>query len=105
MQNKLSKKISRNLDIVFINRVIKIYLKNIKKTDSNGNTLLILASGNGYLEMVKLLIEMGININAVNNDGTTALQIAEENGYNKIVEYLIKQGADITINNLDFSCS
>lgn len=65
----------------------------------------MIAVENGCLEVTKLLVEIGININARNNHGETALELAKEKKHYRIVEYLIQQGADITINNTDFSCS
>ena len=48
-----------------------------------------IASQNGQLETVKLLIEKGANINDHKNDGDTALMRGKQNNLNKF--YLIKQ--------------
>ncbi len=105
MRSKLFNKIKQNCSIFSIKKIVNNNSINVKETDSDGNTLLMIAVENGCLEVTKLLVEIGININARNNHGETALELAREKKHYKIVEYLIQQGADITINNTDFSCS
>ncbi|TXJ57083.1 ankyrin repeat domain-containing protein [Brachyspira aalborgi] len=52
----------------------EVNIKNLIETkDKENNTALILASKFGYIEVVKILIENGANINAKNNDNSTAL--------------------------------
>lgn len=70
------------------------------KTDMNGDTLLMVAvQGNNY-EIIKELINSGLelNINEINNNGDTALMIAVYNHDNlNIIELLINKGANPTI--------
>ena len=42
----------------------------------------------GNLEIVQLLKELGVNLEAKNNDGKTALDLAREEGYDDIVKIL-----------------
>jgi len=60
---------------------------------------LFIACENEYLEIVKLLIENGADINKSDNYGQTPLFIACQNGYLEIVKLLIENGADINKSN------
>lgn len=53
------------------------------------------------LEIVKLLVEGGININELNKEEVTALCIAAKHSYNDIVDYLLDHNADP---NIDDKC-
>ncbi|XP_013380832.1 ankyrin-2-like [Lingula anatina] len=57
-------------------------------TDSDNFTPLHYAAGVGFLDGVKLLLEMGADLNAVTDDGETALGRACRMGYDDVVEYL-----------------
>ena len=73
----------------------EVNIKNLIETkDKENNTALILASKFGYIEVVKILIENGANINAKNNDNSTAL-IEASSFYYETVKILIENGADI----------
>ena len=62
---------------------------------------LILASYDGRFELVKHLIENGVNVNAKDEEKTTALILASQKGYFEIVKYLVENGADV--NGRDFN--
>ena len=54
------------------------------------------ASANGYLAIVKVLIEAGSNVNqARTTDGGSPLLIAAENGKVDVVKVLIKAGGNV----------
>jgi ankyrin repeat protein len=57
------------------------------------------ASLRGLYKIVKILIEMGVDINSVDNQGKTALMHASKFGNDSIVELLVKNGADVNIKN------
>jgi ankyrin repeat protein len=59
----------------------------------------MLASENGHLETVKLLIANKADVNAKNNDGWTALMSASRNGHLEIVKLLIANKADVNAKN------
>lgn len=55
------------------------------------------ALGKGYLDILKLIINSGADINARSEKGETALHIATKRGDNNIVEYLLKHGAVVSV--------
>ncbi|KPA08851.1 protein phosphatase 6 regulatory ankyrin repeat subunit A, partial [Candidatus Magnetomorum sp. HK-1] len=55
----------------------------------------------GYIDLVKLLIENGIDINYKCNDGRTALLLAFKYDHFEIAKYLIEKGADISNKKTD----
>ena len=63
---------------------------------------LIKASSDGNLDLVKLLLERGANVNSQNNIfyGQTALIRASENGHTEIVKLLSTNGADVNIQDI-----
>ena len=69
--------------------------------DNSGSTPLIRASENGYLEILKELVEKGSDIEAKNKDGYTALIRASQRGYFDIVKCLVESGADINAKDND----
>ena len=69
----------------------------------HGTTLLHAASGLGHLDLVRLLIEHGVDVNAADEDGETPLHraISLKNNY-VIAKPLIQKGADlanVAVNN------
>ncbi len=76
-------------------------------------TVLMAACGTGFingyhrqrtpaerLELVKMLVDMGQDINAADNYGITPLMVAANLGDLEIVKYLISKGADLTAHDL-----
>lgn len=74
--------------------VLKILLKYI--VDINSRALMIAAENNKSPDIIRTLIELGLNVNEKGQEGHTALMIAA--GYNKnpeIMRILIKYGANV----------
>lgn len=77
--------------------------KDINSTDNEGRTALILASLEGYTEIVEALINKEANLNATFSwdnwgnifEGTTALMVASSEGNTEIAKMLIEAGADL----------
>ena len=63
------------------------------------HTALTLAIERGYIEIAKLLIDKGANINIQNREGHTALMLASIEGHIEIAKLLIDKGANINIQN------
>jgi len=80
---------------------------------SDRETTLMAACGTGFingyhrqrtsaerLELVKLLIDMGEDVNAADNYGITPLMVAANLGDIEVVKYLISKGADLGAHDL-----
>ena len=86
-------------DIKYVQELIK-YKADVNYVECNSGknaqkmyrTPLIVASGQGHLQIVKLLIENGAKVNYVSPDGGYALTAALSNY--QLVLYLLQQGAD-----------
>jgi ankyrin repeat protein/preprotein translocase subunit SecA len=62
---------------------------------NKSKTPLMSAAQNGYLEVVKYLLEQGSDIEEKDEDGMTALVYASKAGRLDTVKYLVEQGANI----------
>ena len=78
-------------------KIVKKYLtkSNCNIVDEAGNTLLIIATVNGFMKIVKLLLQTGADINLMNPVGHTALNKAVGTKQNNIAKFLIKSGANV----------
>lgn len=81
-------------------KILLKYYTNVNSVNQSGATPLILitqALGNiyeeKYIEIIKLLIKAGAEINAKDNFGLTGLDYAEEKEHQKIQKFLISHGA------------
>jgi len=54
----------------------------------------MVASLNGYTEIVKLLADNGAELDLKSSDGSSALIFASQNGNAEIVKVLLERGAD-----------
>ena len=52
------------------------------------------ASEHGYLDVAKLLIEGGADVNAQSNNGNTALMLASIREHTEVAKLLIEAGAE-----------
>mmetsp|Transcript_9641 Transcript_9641/g.13092 ORF Transcript_9641/g.13092 Transcript_9641/m.13092 type:complete len:207 (-) Transcript_9641:228-848(-) len=86
-----------------LDEVQKIYKQSpqtINKADAqNGNTAIHIASQNGHIDLVKLLISYKCNVNAQNKGGQTPLHMAISYDLDEVVAILNKAGADLNIKN------
>lgn len=66
---------------------------------NGGITALILATREGGLESMKVLLDAGAPINQQSANGNTALIVAAMNGNAETINYLLEHGADVNIAN------
>ena len=60
---------------------------------NNGVTPLFVASHEGHVEVIRVLIDAGALINQAMNNGVTPIWVASHNGHMAIVRYLILHGS------------
>jgi ankyrin len=60
----------------------------IESSGQNSSTPLHFAAREGQLDIVKLLLDKGANVDAKDSDGDNPLQCAEINGHTKCAELL-----------------
>ena len=90
---------------MFVKTVGEVVNDVVNVHDEDGNTPLIIASGQGYLEIVEFLIASGADLNQTSTDngghppGHTALIMSSRNGHLKVVKALIAAGADVNAEN------
>jgi hypothetical protein len=70
---------------------------NLAVTDESERTPLQIAAGIGVLEIVKLLVECGANIEAKGKDGRTPLMLALSDGHFEVADYLLSKGANVNV--------
>ena len=82
------------IDTREMERMTKILLEHpgidVNAEDGNGWTALQMASRNGNIEIVRIILKKGADVNAKNANGDTAIDIAIEEDYPEIVK-LLKQ--------------
>ena len=75
---------------------------NVNLVDFGGNTALHLASANGFIDVVKYLVnDLHCDINPKNKSQSTPLSWAAFNGQKAVVEFLLEKGADFDTKNVN----
>lgn len=99
--NSIGCSIIINHEEIFGIVIDKIDLSQINNQDNNLDTLLHLACyrNNANINIVRKLLNKGINLNIQNNDGNTPLHIACFIGHHDIASVLIMKNADCKILN------
>ncbi len=74
--------------------------------DNQGNTILLVASQNGYRRIAKLCLRYGADINAQNTiSGNTALHFSFLYNHLSLFDYLLGKGAnDNVLNKMEETC-
>ncbi|XP_044256922.1 KN motif and ankyrin repeat domain-containing protein 2-like [Tribolium madens] len=86
-----------------VRRLFQLADVNIR-AKQHGQTALMLAVSHGRLDMVKMLLEAGADINIQDEDGSTALMCAAEHGHDEIVKHFLTQpDCDSSITDIDGS--
>ncbi|KAH9257080.1 hypothetical protein BASA81_004901 [Batrachochytrium salamandrivorans] len=72
---------------------------NLETRDGNDNTALHIASLSGQVDMVSLLLQCGVQVNAFDSELDTALHCAAMNGHLEVCKELVRFGADVFARN------
>ena len=67
----------------------------------NGKIYLCWAAEHGHLEIAKLLLANGANVNVKDEDNITALHLAAQNGHLEIAKFLVENGANVNVKDED----
>jgi ankyrin repeat protein len=89
-------KVAKKGDLARVQQLIESGV-DINATDRRNLTALMWASSNGNIEIARLLIEKGADVNA--HSGWTALIWAAAKGQTDVVKLLLEKGADINAVN------
>lgn len=80
------------------------FVVDINETSSNGWTPIIIAAYHGSLEVIKLFLNRGVDINSTNLNGTTVFMYACSNYDNHcnlvFIEYLLNMGANVWMKDI-----
>ena len=71
----------------------------LDRRDRVGQTALLIAAAEGFVEFIEVLIAAGPDINAQGLLGNSSLHLAAESDLSKVVEVLIKANAKVCIEN------
>lgn len=85
--------------IIDIDYGASVVSQNSGKRIHSASALLACTLG-GHVEMVKLLVSRGANVNKTSHTGSTPLRTASFHGYIAIMKCLIENGADINLPNI-----
>ena len=69
--------------------------------EDRGDTVLMLASATGQIDLVKYLVENGADVNLYEFRGSTAISEASRKGHLEVVRYLVENGANVNIGSGD----
>ncbi len=91
--NQIEKAIMNKSIITLKNLLSKLENINLPNL-SDGDTPLTYASRYGTLEVVKLIVDMGADVNVLDGENSSALNGAAQENHVNIVKYLLSKGAD-----------
>ena len=72
---------------------------NWKNEDDGGKSALMIASLNGKLEVVKLLLKNGAQVDLQDGGGWSALMCASVEGHAEVTKVLLEKGAQVDLKN------
>ena len=71
----------------------------VREKDKENNTPLHIAAGSGNIDLVQLVCQYDVDVNAVNKHGETPLLLAVQAGNIDVVRFLYERGANVEIAN------
>jgi ankyrin repeat protein len=72
------------------------HLMEARDSEEEDRTLLMVAAPRGHMHLVRLLLEMGAEVDAITFYDMTALHFAVMQGHGEVVSMLLSSGADIS---------
>lgn len=75
------------------NLLLKQECMELNESDNNGWTPLHVASSNGHVEVVKLLLDKRADFSVTNTNGRTPLHVTSSNEHVEVVKLLLRKGA------------
>ena len=97
-------KASKSGNVARVKELLTMDAALVGARDTDGSTPLHCATWKGHLDVVKLLLEAGAEVNAQNENshwGTTPLHAAAHANQAAIAELLINQGADLNAKDMN----
>ncbi len=89
-----------DLDLETIKLLLESSMVDINEQNSEGSTLLQLASEHGRTkETIESLVQLGANIQITDNEGSGVLHLAVIGGNKEAISFLVSQGLDINKTN------
>jgi ankyrin repeat protein len=82
---------SKKNNIILVKFLLKLRINGVNTFNNYNETALMIASSKGHTEIVKCLLEHGVDVNIINNNNETALMLASRDGYIEIVKLLLKR--------------
>lgn len=103
---KSNKNMSPLEDACALNKlsVVKVIIPAIKEKDPDllgTESAVRWAARQGFLDIVKYLVEEGASIEGKSAEGWTPMMWATKSGHIEVVEYLIEKGADLNVGDKD----
>ncbi|KAK7177745.1 ankyrin repeat protein [Paraphaeosphaeria sporulosa] len=69
--------------------------------DEHGRTALSHATSEGHVDVVRLLLDRGADVNTTDKDNLTALHRAADQGHGEVIRWLLDSGADVNAKDPD----
>jgi hypothetical protein len=81
--------------IILNAHIIDVQTVSTRAAEANRETPLMIAAEKNYVDLAKVLLENGADINATDAFGYTALLYADSHGSEEMAQYLLSKGADV----------
>jgi hypothetical protein len=91
---------SKKNNVEGVRELLAMRLADVNERDTSGATPLIHCAWDNHIEIIRLLLEYGADVNATTLRGYSALHFAFERGHDDLIDLLfVRYGADVTARN------